>query len=311
MVSANAGNESGNDIATRQNSDEFLELQAAKNWLYDRARSVSRTQVWITVAVPLILAVLRAIYPADANLSDWAAIYAVVVLGFEPELDAWQERLRAQAALVQEVFDRRLFRWAWPVDALGPSPAPEDIQRWSSHYRPRMQEWKDWYPPRIAELPLPVARIACQRTNGWWDSDLRSEYATGLKWTGIGVIVSLLVVGVLRQQTLIEMAKLVALLAPVWRWLQRTTRRQFDIAGARRRLFAWSERLCHDWGQGKTSLEALEHGASDIQRETYEQRRRSPLVPSRLYRRSRERNEAIIRAAIDDICKAIPAKTET
>ncbi len=288
-----------NNIALRQNEPEFLELQAAKNWLYDQARSAARTQVWTAVVAPLALAGMKAI---DPELSSWAAVYAVIALGLEPELDAWQERLRGHAALVQELFDRKLFQLPWPKGAIGTEPSIEELKRWSRHYRSRAADWKDWYPPDVATLPLSVARVACQRTNGWWDSVLREHYATGLSWVGFGVVAVVFVVGAVRQQTVLEMATLATILAPVLRWLLRTTRRQRSSASVRRRLFEWAERLCREWQAVEISEQALAAQSAEIQRETYEQRRTGPLVPSWLYFQSRVENEESVRAATADLC---------
>ncbi|MGH9891052.1 MAG: S-4TM family putative pore-forming effector, partial [bacterium] len=269
-----------NDIAARQNDGQFLEFQAAKNWLYDRARLVSRVQAWLAVVGPLVLATVKLV---DPGFSPWAALYAVFALLLEPELDDLQERLRSHAARVQERFDRELFGLPWPTGAIGPQPSDEDVRRWGRRYRARMSTWKDWYPPQVSNLPLAVARLACQRTNGFWDSALRDRYATGLSWAGLIVVGAVLVAGLARGMTVLEMVTLGVFLTPVFRWLQRTARRQRSSATSRRRLFEWAISLCEDWQSGRVSDESLTLQAAEIQRETFEQRKTSPMIPRWLY----------------------------
>jgi hypothetical protein len=284
-----------NDIAARQNAPELLELQAAKNWLYDHARRVATLQAFVAAVLPLALAAVKTLEP---QLSAWLAAYVVAVLILEPELQTWQDHLRVDAARVQDLFDRTLFRLPWPHDAIGPPPAAEELRRWSLRYSSRRDRWRDWYPVEVENLPLSVARIVCQRTNGWWDTELRRRYATLLTWGAGGLGVALLVVGALRQQTVLELAVLIAVTAPALRWARSGARRQRSSAKARRRLFDWTERLSGNALSGTLPLSDLEAAARDIQRETYEQRRVSPLVPGWLYRRTRKENEDSVRAAV-------------
>jgi hypothetical protein len=292
------------DIAVRQNDARLLEFQAAKNWLYDRARLVLRVQAWLSVVGPLVLAAVKLIEP---GFSPWAALYAVFALVVEPELDDLQERLRSHAARVQERFDRELFGLPWPTSSIGPQPSDEEVRRWGRRYRARMSAWKDWYPPQVGNLPLAVARVACQRTNGFWDSVLRERYATGLSWTGRAVVAAVLVAGVARGETVLEMVTLVVFLTPVFRWLQRTTRRQRSSATGRRRLFEWTTRLCEAWRSGTISDEDLTLQAAEIQRETFEQRKASPMIPRWLYLRSRAENEEAAGRAIAALCSSTGA----
>ena len=50
---------------------------------------------------------------------------------------------------------------------------------------------RDWYPPEVGRLPLPLARLICQRAAVWWDMSQRRKYA-GLAC----LIVAVMVVGV-------------------------------------------------------------------------------------------------------------------
>jgi len=252
--------------------------------------------------MPLTLALLKAFYP---TLSPWLAAYAIGALVLEPEFDAMQTRLRTEAALAQELFDRTLFALEWPSEIIGPKPAQEDIQRWSRHYHKRASEWKDWYPPEVGVLSLPLARVACQRTNAWWDGALRNRYATALTWIGYLVIGAVFVFGAVRQHRVLEAAAVAALLAPIVGWIQRTRRRQKASAASRMRLFHWTKRVSEQGASGSLSDSALEQVSMEIQRETYGQRRDSPLVPRWLYKWSRDENEESVRAAVVALAKSI------
>ena len=45
---------------------------------------------------------------------------------------------------------------------------------WSGKHGPDPNaRLKDWYPPVVGDLPLPLARAICKRANCWWDAELR------------------------------------------------------------------------------------------------------------------------------------------
>lgn len=290
-----------NQIAARQNEARFLELQAAKNWLYDRARSVGRVQIWVAVVAPLVLSAGQAIEP---NLAPWVPLYAVLALFISPELDAWQQRLRAHAALVQEVFDRDLLDMKWPDHAVGTRPSVEDVRRWARRYSGRASEWKDWYPPAVGQLPLPIARIACQRTNSWWDSTLRKRYANYLAVGGYGVVGIVFLVGAVRQQTILQVMAVTSLLAPVVSWILRERRRQRATADGRERLAEWTQSLEGRWRAKRVDDEFVNEEAEEIQRATYKQRVEGALIPRWLYRWSRAEHEDAVRAATDALVQS-------
>src|SRR5262249_58658510 len=91
------------------------------------------------------------------------------------------------AAKIQELFDCGVLEIPWNKLKAGRQPDVEQVIECSKKYRGRVlsdQEFRDWYPSAVGSLPLHLARLVCQRTNCWWSSKLRRQFAT---WVVVAV----------------------------------------------------------------------------------------------------------------------------
>ncbi len=148
-----------------------------------------------------------------------------------------------------------------------------------------MPPLKNWYAAAVDELPLHIGRVACQRSNCWWDSRQRRRYATSVI-TMLVVVVIVILVPALRNRFSVEdfVLKVAAPLAPafllgIWQF-----REQMEAASRLDKLKEHSERLWDDTLSGLSVAEASAK-ARVLQDEIFENRRKSPLVFDWIYKR--------------------------
>ena len=75
-------------------------------------------------------------------------------------------------------------------------PVLEDILSASQEYQRIDSDFnglRNWYSPAVDKLPLSVARIACQRSNVMWDSELRRKFIFWIRVLAALLFVLLLV----------------------------------------------------------------------------------------------------------------------
>jgi hypothetical protein len=291
-----------NRIARRQNEPEFQALQAAWKLLYRSALRTFYLQAVLTVAIPISLGVALLLLPGVTNVSvrvveilkAVAGFYGLIIVLIDDRvLDQRQQRLKKEAATVQETFDRDLFELSWGRG----KPQPLDggkvrtlARRWQA-VDPRPDEMRDWYPAVISNLPLYAARIVAQRSGIWWDADLRARYVMALQVFAAGVLLGTLVICLTLEASLADSLVAGATMTPVLRWAIREERRQKAV---KERLEAQANDVRALWKQvvtGQISEADATIEARDLQDAIFERRRSSPLGFSWLYRLLRGRLE--------------------
>ena len=182
-----------NSILTAQNEPRQIERLAAMRRLYGDAKFWLAAQM-IGVGVGSVgLSLWAAHDPTHPQVSLAGGVWGVALtLADLLWLSPHQKRLKKTASDVQEMFDCHVLQLA-PSRKLQPVD-PETIARAAQrHAKPKQRDrLLNWYPVGVGVLPLPLARVLCQRANSWWDAGLRERY---VKW--VGVLVALLVAGVL------------------------------------------------------------------------------------------------------------------
>ena len=180
-----------NDLASRQNEPDFLALQSAWKLQYARAVRTFYLQAILTVLAPIVfgfvLLVAPAIWPLPAptltKLKAFAGFYALLIVLIDDRyLDQRQQKLKREAAIAQEMFDRDLFGLGWgkgKPKRLDGGVVRTLARRWQSRDR-HPEQMKDWYPVVIAGVPLHVARVLAQRAAIRWDRGLREPYVLAI-----------------------------------------------------------------------------------------------------------------------------------
>lgn len=268
-----------NNIPTEQNAERQLQRLAAQRQLYATAKTLFGWQVFVSGPITVLLAFSVIAYP---QLKAYVALWGILVtLSDVFWLTPWQKRLRDKGARVQELFDCDVLALPWDDLRASKRPEPELVKEQSEKYKrwaASMPPLADWYGPEVGCLPLHVARLACQRSNCWWDAKQRRRYAV---WViaGISVVfVTVLFLAMGKGFTIEDFVlKVAAPLAPALLLGFRQYNEQMEAASRLDTLKDHSERLWNDALNGKTEAE-ISMRARGLQNEILENRKRSPLV---------------------------------
>lgn len=286
---------SPNVIVARQNDPPLLALLRAKSAAYDAARVLAAAQFGCLVVLPVCLAVAQKFFIADAA---WVAgAVGLVLVGLDLFLlEPVQKRRKNLGARFQERFDCTLYGIQWRADRIGPLPSPEDLHVWSGRHSSD-EGLRDWYSPELGPLPRLAAVIACQRTNGRWNSAMRTRYVRAI-W----VVMVLSVVGVfaLSLWTDIQLRTLIAaigLSVPLLRWTIKEVTQQNEAGTASQRVVERADRLWRAVLVGGATSQELEQSIRELQNDIFDQRRRDPMVWAWVYERWRDADETTMHAA--------------
>ena len=291
-----------NSIPGDQNSERQLQRLAAQRHLYARAKRILGWQVVISgpLAVGIALLVLAA--PA---LKSYAALWGLMVVVSDIAwLTPLQKRLRESAARIQELFDCDVLRLPWDELKAGRRPDPEVVKEHSSKYETwakRMPPLVNWYPREVGSLPLHLARVACQRSNCWWDAKQRRRYASVVLFAALGTFLVLLLLAMVGGLTIQDfILKVMAPAAPALLLGFRQFSEQTEVANRLDRLKEHSENL---WAEAITGAKEADVAtkARRLQDELLETRMRSPPVFDAVFKRLRREYEAQMNHGVSEL----------
>ncbi len=288
-------------ITSEQNTDRQLQRLAAQRQLYATAKIIFGWQVLLSGPVTVVMAFMAIANPA---FKGYAALWGITVALCDLFwLTPWQKRLRDSGARVQEAFDCDVLALPWNDVKAGKRPDPELILEQSEKYKKwamTMPPLENWYAPTVSELPLYIGRLACQRSNCWWDSKQRRRYAACV----ISVVVLLFTVLLslsLGSAFTIEdfVLKVAAPLAPALLLGLRQYSEQREAATRLDSLQNHAERLWKDALSGMPEAE-ITVNARSLQDEIFENRRKSPLVFDAIFKRLRRDYEMQMNHGVDE-----------
>ena len=280
-----------NGIGDRQNTPDNLQLLAAQRVFYAKAKRFAASQATLAAMVPIIAAAMTAFCPKTAG---WAAIIAIVAaLADTWFLDPKQSEWRKCGANTQEKFDCAVLLIAHNEALEGTCPTPEEIFEAEQEYRPDPKApLPDWYPKKATELPLPLGRLVCQRTNLWWDSKLRRRYRRLVVITVAIISAASFLFGFAKHWSLEQFVlAVVAPLFPALMWAGREYKRQSDGAAELDRLRDTAERLWNHMLESGISEAEIESKARPLQDAILVGRRERATVFDWIYRRLRKKQE--------------------
>lgn len=280
-----------NNIPVEQNSDGQLRRLAAQRQLYSKAKRIFGLQIFISGPVAVVSAFIALLFP---ETKGYVALWGVLVTMADfCWLTPWQKHLRGLGARVQEQFDCDVLILPWN-DLKGPRPDPELIKEQSEKYYRRMDSMptlKDWYSPEVGSLPIHLARIACQRSNCWWDSEQRRRYAYWILGSVSIVFVIVLLLAVWQKLTVADFVlKVVSPLAPTLTLGVRQFIEQLEAASRLQKLKSHCESL---WAESlnRKPEDEVTNLSRRLQDEIFENRSRSPFVFDFIFKRIRNSYE--------------------
>lgn len=268
-----------NSIPEKQNEEFQLRRLAAQRQLYSTAKRIFSWQVIAGGPTTVGLAFMAFAFP---SIKSYAALWGILVsLSDLTWLTPWQKRLRTSAAQIQEQFDCEVLDLPWNDMKVGRPPHPELVaeqadkySRWSTS----MPSLVDWYPKEVGSIPLPIARLICQRQNCWWDANQRRRYALAV--VGSVLVVFLLVLVLSMREGLTIEGFLVGVLVPLAPALLLGYRQFTEQTEAANRLDSLREHAERLWADALAGVpqSVITARARILQDEIFDNRRRSPLV---------------------------------
>jgi hypothetical protein len=241
-----------NTIPQDQNKDDNLRHFVASRTWYDRGKKVATLQMLIALVVPIVSAFVLLMHHTSGTKA-WLTFSGISAALMESVLlDRIQRQFRTNGANEQEMFDCATLQLSWPEGLAGRKPPSECTNKVAAswkHGAPMFAEFKNWYPPMIGMLPLPLARLLCQRCNCWWDARARIRYAQNLRILSLIIVIFVLGVGLHRTRSFKDLVLTAyAPLAPLLIWTLKEQQRHSETSNFSKRLHeqvedAWNQEI--------------------------------------------------------------------
>jgi hypothetical protein len=301
-----------NEIPQRQNAPSVIQFQAAGKTLYRRAEKLFYSQVCFGVVLPVSFGIANLVLPASSlsrltreHIAGWFALYGVLMLLVDEfVIDREQQRCKRKAATAQEMFDVELFQLPWNATKAHERLDPSDVAQLagkSLEGDPSASLLRDWYPPSVGEVPLEIGRLICQRTNLWWDSQLRRWYAAGLFAFSAALVVlaasAAKVFGLSFDRMLISLITV----GPALRWAIREGRRHRSIADLLDRLSSRGKDLQKQVLEGRLSSDQARQTSRELQDAIYDHRCSAPIGFRWVYKVFRPKFEVGMRVNAEEV----------
>ena len=169
-----------NKIIEEQNKINNLRKLAAADVLYEKAKLWSNLKTILSVPLIIILSIITLFSEKwfGINIDNYIVVVSLVITALTTIfIPIMIKKYKHKASLIQELFDCNVLGIKWNNINIDSKPAEEDISRYSNIYlkQKSLETKKNWYPNEVSELPEDIARIICQRTNCWWDYELRER----------------------------------------------------------------------------------------------------------------------------------------
>lgn len=286
------------NISIRQDRPEQLNCLAAQRQLYSRAKQLSYLQ--LILSVPLIIIISIATLVLNDNVLaqkigvqqvdiSWALAFVGVTVALidliviTPIINGFRDK----AAKIQELFDTSVFNMSWNDVAVGAKPDYEEISKYSSRIRGKQEEYnklKCWYSDKLDGIPVRASTVICQRSNLFWDSDLRKYFSFIVGSVACSLVFFLLVVGLYEGLTLKRFFLVV--FAPALPIIIYATRQWIDNKKAISQLTALKELLNTTWAEllsGEKGDNYILDRARKLQDQIYVNRKSNPLIFDWIY----------------------------
>ena len=212
-------------------------------------------------------------------------------------------RYREKAAKIQQTFDSSVLALSWNEIAYGKRPDLEDVEVWAKKnqfYTNGSNRYENWYRIEVNELPNEVARLVCQRSNCWWDMDLRRRYNRMIY--AVGAVLFLSLVGIALGVNCTAETFFGLVVAPLLPFLTTGPKLVFDNRDAISRLETMKEALDESWNrivQGKINKQEMTALSENIQGGIFNNRKQNPLIFDWLADRLRPANEDTTRTTVE------------
>lgn len=275
-----------NPIPARQNEPQFMQLLRARSETYRKATRLLIIQLIVTVAVPVVSAVIGLIF---SHARPYVAMIAIVVTLIDiAVLDRAMKRRLKTAALICEEFDCKLLEIPWNRFAAGKRLEHETITSAEREWPHGDDKLLNWYPAAVGLAPMHLARVVCQRTNLWYDATLRERYGNVLLTVAVVIAIGLVSAGLAANLPFADfVVTILAPCAPLLSWALRETFKQRDAADAQMTARSEAESLWDLAITGGCDENDCARLSREFQNTIFQRRVANPLVLPFVYNRLR------------------------
>jgi hypothetical protein len=290
-----------NEIANRQNSDEFLWLMRARSQIYREAGRFQKAQLILTVLVPLVTGLVGVFVP---DFRPYAGALAVIITILDASwLDRQQRKKLKTAAKIAEKFDTGVLELPWN-SFVGPPIEPEMIERASRAWPKGVEKLRNWYAPQASKAPIVLGRILCQRSNLRYDCELRKRYGNILLIIAIAIALMLIGIGFVNHLTLVDLVlTTLAPACPILVWAIRERFRQIDTGLADDAMRVGVEKLWEQTSKGQIDELESTTRSRTLQDTIFAHRSSSPLIFPFIYDRMRPKLEVEMHVGVDQLLR--------
>jgi hypothetical protein len=249
----------------------------------------------VIMSVPVVIAwsILVALFPP---LAVYAALWGIVATLLELLIfSRLQKNAQEKAAKIQQIFDCEVLQFNWASLNCGVRVEPETIIDASKRYKRKkrnLTELQNWYPVSVDQLPIYQARVICQRSNIWWDAQLRRRYSKWIVFILFALTVIVFLIGLIGGLTLEKfLLAVLAPLTPAFVFGLRQYTEHNEAAVRLDRLRENAEALVQEIINRRYTSQDFEKESYSLQTQIYDNRRRSPLIQDWLYSQLRNEDE--------------------
>ncbi|TAJ10446.1 hypothetical protein DMA11_19065 [Marinilabiliaceae bacterium JC017] len=162
-----------NNIISEQNNAGNIQLLKAQRVAYTISKNCSIVE-YVIVAISMIIPIVL-IFKPSLNQQSSVVIFSGLLMIISILLDGFMKNRTSVAAKIQEQFDNNLFHLNWNKLLCENMVENEDIIRLAKRYK--KNDLNNWYSTEIkSDLNQEIAVLLCQKTNVFWDKDLRKKY---------------------------------------------------------------------------------------------------------------------------------------
>lgn len=269
-----------NNIPQEQNTSPQLDRLAAQRQLYSDAKLLQLISIIISVPLAILASILVAMF---SKMAAFAGLYGVIATLLDTLVfSRLQKSIQEKAAKVQQLFDYEVLQFDCSRLNCRITIEPETIADASSRFRRKNTTYstlQNWYPVSVGKLPLYQARIICQRSNVWWDSQLRRRYYNWLIIVLIALTVVVISFGLIGDLTLEKFVlAIIAPLTPAFIFGLRQYTEHKEAATRLDKLKENAENLLQEVSKGRYPVQDIETESYSLQFQIYDNRRLNPLI---------------------------------
>ena len=277
-----------NDITTRQNNPNLIELLKAQRVAYSQCKKFLIFDV-VSVIIAILFPLLTLKYPNYQNTINafgvlWTASYLLT--------EVYRKNKTTQVAIIQEQFDTELYNIKWNEVLCKDKANIDTIQDLASKYS--KNDLQNWYSTKIDNtLPNEISILLCQRINFSWEISQRQKFVTFLSIIAILYYGIYVVIGFRNNVGFFD---LLVMLSPSISFLVYSVLNVISLRShvkSKNETLKFIDRELENFQQSRTSLPTSET-LRQIQDVIFTERTVPEKVPDWFYRLNKSKNENFI-----------------